>query len=65
MAYRLGDLKMTDELLREIDSRLRDVEIHTSEIKTQIQTIFTVGRYMSMFVAASLGIDILPMLGGI
>jgi hypothetical protein len=65
MASRKVDDRMSDELLREIDERLRNVEIDTSEIKTNIQTIFTVGRYLAMIVAASLGIDIIPMLGGI
>jgi hypothetical protein len=55
----------TTDVLHDIDARLRAVEQEVGVIGLRIETLFTAGKYVLLLVSASLGMDVLPVLGGI
>ena len=63
MTFKPEDIRQDQELstLRE---KVNQLETDLSVLTTKIDTLTQVGKYILIAVGASLGIDVIPMMGG-
>jgi len=56
---------MVVENMTDLEQRLRAVENQLSEIKVRIDLMYSVTKGMVALVSLALGIDLMPLLGGV
>ena len=52
-----------NQRLREVESRVNQIESDLAAIMARLDTLTSVGRALALLASAAIGIDVLPMMG--